>query len=100
MRYGVVIQMRSCAALIASTKNSEQVSTLSAGPLGMTRQCMPSSVDTYDGASNGGNCCVAQYQSSVKTNWMLATAGPRTSMCVSRHGESGGCPPRYSTPTL
>ena len=24
----------------------------------------------------------------MNTNWMLATAGPRTSMCVSRHGDS------------
>ena len=52
------------------------------------------------GNASGGSFCVAQCQSSANTYWMLATTGPRISMCVSRHGDSRGFAPRYSTPTL
>ncbi|MNL23863.1 hypothetical protein D3C87_1452700 [compost metagenome] len=99
MKYGVVIHTRSVAAYMASTKNNEQVSYGSAGPLASSWHNTPSSGYT-SGRISGGKERAAQNQSSAKDSCMQATTGPRTCTWVSRHGARGGFSPMYSSPTL
>ena len=99
-KYGVAIQSRVRAWWMRSVKNSEHVSSSSAGPVGSTSTRSPGSATLCASQSTSIPAPDAQCQSSRNATCSDTTAGPCTCTCVSRHGPNRRSRPRYSSPTF